>query len=111
MDKETVENEMEAFKPDEMSHVVTVEGFRQVETKDDSGRAKRSAQVEINRDKGMERFFFEEQQHGYRGKEQGGKDDFSLAVKSESDGTVEMKLRDIRAMEKFLEEEEKEKAA
>jgi len=112
MDKEAVEDEMDAFKPDKRSHVLKVEGFRQVETQDDSGHSKRSAQVEINRDKGMERFFFEEQQHAYRGKEQGGKDDLSLAVKSEDTGVVEMKLRDIRAMEKFLEEEEKlDKAA
>jgi hypothetical protein len=91
----------------EKADVVKEEGFTQIKTSEDDGHIHRKAQLEINRVKGMERFFIEDQKQQFRGKEEGGRDDLSLAVHTDDGRTVELDLTEIRAMEKYLEEEEK----
>lgn len=110
MDEGAIRKEMEKAGADGLSHSINLEGFQQVE-KDEEGHTRRTAQVTINREKGMDRFLFEDQQNRFRGKKEGGKDDLSLSARTDDGRTVELNLTEIRAMEKFLEEEEKEKAA
>lgn len=82
-------------------------GFVQVESKEGDKTA-RKAQVTINEEDGMKRFFTEDGKHNYRAKEEGGHDDLSLAIKTDSGRTVELDLQEIQALQKHLEKSEKE---
>ncbi len=99
--------EQEIHNLEEKADVVKEEGFTQIKTSENDGRTHRKAQLEINRVKGMERFFIEDQKQQFKGKEEGGRDDLSLAVHTDDGRTVELDLIEIRAMEKYLKEEEK----
>ncbi len=88
------------------AHIIDEEGFRQVKTLEDHGHTRRKTQLEINREKAMDQFFVEDNKQQFRSREQGGKDDLSLAVRTEDGRTVELDLKEIRALEKYLEQQE-----
>jgi len=106
VDRAGIEEEMRDLEKTQKAHVVDEEGFRQVRTSEDHGHTRRKTQLEINREKAMERFFVEDNKQQFRNREQGGQDDLSLAVRTEDGRTVELDLKEIRALEKYLEEEE-----
>ena len=111
VDKSGIEDEMRQLKQEGKAKIVKEEGFKQVESVGDDGHTQRKTQLEINRKKAMDRFFTEDFKHEYKGKTEGGHDDLSLAVRMEDGRAVELKLDDIRAMEKYFEQQEKEDAA
>ncbi|MBN1258779.1 hypothetical protein JXA05_03405 [Candidatus Peregrinibacteria bacterium] len=105
VDQSVVNEEMKAMDKNEKTHAIKLEGFKQVE-RAEGDHTKRITQVEINREKGMDRFFFEDQRKNFKGKPQGGHDDLSMAVKAEDGRAVELNLTEIRAMERFLKQQE-----
>jgi hypothetical protein len=80
-------------------------GFIQVESKE----GERTAQVTINEEEGMKRFFTEDGKHKYRSEEEGGSDDLSLAIHTDSGRTVELDLQEIQALQKHLKKNEEER--
>jgi hypothetical protein len=110
VDKSGVEEEMSELEGSGKAHVLKEEGFKQVESIED-GRTQRKTQVEINREKGMNKFLSENSKRGFKGKAEGGKDDVSLAVHMQDGRAVELNLGDIRAMEKYFEEKDTEQKA
>jgi len=102
LDKNSVEKELKIAGADEKTHIVKDEGFTQVETTQENSQSQRSAIVEINRVKGLEHWDRENLKKAYRGKQYGGKDKVSFAIKTEDGRTVELNLQQIRAMEKFI---------
>ena len=84
--------------------VVEDQGFKEVQF-EDSGHTARKTQIQINREKSMDRFFSEDHKHQYRSKTEGGEDELSLAVHAQDGRTVELNLTEIRAMEKYMEED------
>jgi len=107
VDKTGIEDEMRVLKETKKAHVVNEEGFRQIKTSKGADHIERKAQLEINREKAMKRFFIEDNKQEFQNKEHGGHDDLSLAVRMEGGRTVELDLTEIRALGKYLEEEEK----
>jgi len=110
VDKSGIEEEMSELEGSGRAHVLKEEGFKQVESIED-GRTQRKTQVEINREKGMNKFLSEDSKRSFRGKAEGGKDDVSLAVHMQDGRAVELNLGDIRAMEKYFEEKDAEQKA
>jgi hypothetical protein len=104
VDLAQVDNEMKEIAESQDIKTVEDQGFKQVEFSE-GDKTKRTAQVEINRDKAMDRFFAEDFRHGYKGRQEGGADDLNLAVHSKDGRTVELNLTEIRAMEKYMEED------
>ena len=104
------ETEMKKFEMSGKARVVSEDGFRQVETEGKEGTTKRKARIEINREKGIDRFLVEDSKHGYRMKSEGGKDEISIAFRTNDTSTVELKLNEIRAMEEYFEQKEEEEA-
>jgi hypothetical protein len=102
------ENEMKKMEKTGQARLVSEDGFKQVETNESSGMTKRKARIEINREKGINRFLVEDMKHGYHAKTEGGKDEISIAFHTSDASTVELKLSEIKAMEKYLEEKEEE---
>jgi hypothetical protein len=106
VDRTALEEEMRDMEKTGQAHIVDDEGFKQVKISEEHGRTRRKAQVEINREKAMERFFIEDNRQQFKGKEQSGQDDLSLAIRAEDGRTVELDLKEIRALEEYLEQEE-----
>lgn len=107
IDKSGIEDEMRVLKETKKARVVNEKGFRQIETSENGDHTERKTQLEINRAEAMKQFFIEDNQQQFRSQHQGGHDDLSLAVRTEGGHTVELDLTEIRALGKYLEEEEK----
>ncbi|MBU0577469.1 hypothetical protein KJ742_03385 [Patescibacteria group bacterium] len=103
-DRTGIEDEMKTLEKTKKAHAVDQDGFRQVEMKKDD-HTHRKAQVEINRERAMDRFFIEDHKNKYRSTLEGGHDDLSLAVKTQDGRTVELNLEEIRAMQRYMEQE------
>ena len=104
--REGVNNEMKILETENNAHIVDENGFRQVEVSN-NGHTERKAQVEINRNEAMDRFFVEDNKHQYKSKTEGGMDDLSLAINTQDGRSVELNLTDIRAMKKYMEEDKR----
>ena len=88
--------------------VVDENGFVQVESKGADGLTNREAQLTINEDEGLDRFFSEDGKHGYKSEVSGGRDDLSLAIYTKSGRTVELDLQEIQSYEEYLKHKEEE---
>lgn len=103
---ENINQITQEIKPKEQARFVKEDGFKQIKTSEDDGHIHRKAQLEINRTKGMEQFFIEDGKQEFRSREDGGRDNLSLAVHADDGRTVDLDLNEIRAMKKYLEEEQ-----
>jgi len=102
VDKSAVDGELKTVSNDKNTRVFKDENFIQVESVGEDEKGQRAALVEINRVKSLEHWDRENQKKEYRGKQYGGKDKVSFSVKTDDGRTVELNLRQIRAMEKLL---------
>jgi hypothetical protein len=110
VDVSEIKDELKSAESDGRGRVVKDEGFVQVEAVGKNGEEQRSALLEINREKSLEHFSREDQKKEYRGASQGGQDKISFAIKTDDGRTVELNLQQIRSMEKFMEEDVRNKA-
>jgi hypothetical protein len=108
VDFSQIEGDAEILEEGGKAKVTEDTGFVQVESKGDGEKAYREAQVTINEEDGLKRFLIEDGKRDYRAEEEGGNDDVSLAIYTDSGRTVELDLQEIRALRKHLQESEEE---
>lgn len=108
VDVEQIEEDADLLEDAGKARVVKADGFIQVESEGKNGETFRDAQVLINDERSMGRFMSEDGRNSYRSEEAGGNDDLSLAIHTEDNRTVELDLKEVRVLEKYLKEKEKE---
>lgn len=100
----------EVLEENEKAEVIDEVGFVQVASNDNDG-VSRQVQVTINEEDGLHHFFSEEGKQSFRASQSGGRDDLSLAIYTDSGRTVEMELKEVRALQNYLKESEQEEKA
>lgn len=102
-----IEKDEEVLEEQGNSKVTDENGFVQVESEGINGPT-RQVQVTINEEEGLEHFFNEEGRKRFKSSKSGGRDDLSLSVYTDSGRTVEMNLKEVKALQSYLKESEKE---
>ena len=109
VDFSQIEEDAEILEENGKAKVIQDTGFLQIESKDSKGGLQRDIQVTINEEDGMKRFLSENSKNHFETENDGGSDDLSLAIQTDSGRTVELDLQEIRVLKKYLEKsEEKE---
>ncbi len=100
VDKSAIKEEVSEMQEIGNAKMVDDRGFLEVQMDEE-----RETMIQINRSEARSRLLFENQRRQYKGRQDGGKDNMTFAVKTEGSQTIELDLTQVRAMEKALEKE------
>ncbi len=100
INKSEIKEDVDKLKEVSNAKVIDDRGFFEVQMDEE-----RNTIADITRSEARDRLLFENQRRQYKGKQDGGKDSVTFAVKSEGGQSIELDLTQVRAMEKALEKE------